>query len=155
MVNLVDLIEQHIKSLLEQSEDNVVVLRRNELASAFGCAPSQINYVIQTRFSLERGYVTESQRGGGGFVRIIQLELADIQDLLPLMKELAQGTISQRQATDIIVWLKEQEVITNREMRMMQAVVDRAVLDVPLPLRDNLRARLLAAMVMAIIGNRG
>lgn len=153
-MNLVDLIERHIKSLLEQSDDNVVVLKRNELAHSFGCAPSQINYVIQTRFSLERGYVTESQRGGGGFVRVIRLDLDDIRELLPMMEELGGGAINQRQAYDIIAWLREQDVISGRELRIMRSAVDRSVLEIPLPLRDQLRARLLAAMVVAVIGNR-
>ncbi len=154
-MNLVDIIEKHIKAMLEQSDDNVIMLRRNELAQNFGCAPSQINYVIHTRFSLERGYVTESQRGGGGYVRIIRLDLDDISELLPLMEELSRDGLNQRQALDIIAWLHEQDVITRRELRMMHAVVDRAVLDVPLPIRDKMRARLLAAMVAAIIRDRG
>ncbi len=154
-MSLVDIIERHIKAMLEQSDDNVIMLRRNELAQNFGCAPSQINYVIHTRFSLERGYVTESQRGGGGYVRIIRLELDSISDLLPLMEELSRDGLNQRQAADIIAWLHEQQVITGRELRMMQATVDRVALDVPLPIVDQVRARLLAAMVAAIIRDRG
>lgn len=71
-VKLSNLIESWIKeTMLEQ--DGAVELKRNELASHFNCVPSQINYVIATRFSPERGYIVESRRGGGGYIRITQV----------------------------------------------------------------------------------
>ncbi|MDD2283458.1 MAG: CtsR family transcriptional regulator, partial [Eubacteriales bacterium] len=96
-MNLVDIIELYIKTLLDDSMDNMVLLRRNELAQHFGCAPSQINYVIQTRFNPQRGYVTESQRGGGGFIRLIRLDLDKLEMILPVLDELGEE-LSQRQA---------------------------------------------------------
>ena len=72
MARLSDIIEDFIKSLLKHSEGELQ-LQRNELAEHFECAPSQINYVLATRFSLDRGYYIESRRGGGGFIRIVQL----------------------------------------------------------------------------------
>ncbi|MTI94266.1 MAG: CtsR family transcriptional regulator [Firmicutes bacterium] len=148
-MNMADLIEKHIKNLLNNSNDNQVVLRRNELAQIFGCAPSQINYVIQTRFSVEKGYVIESQRGGGGFVRVMRLDLSKVQDL-PL-KDLSNRAVSQRQALDIICWLRDHDLISAREARIMSRAVDRAVLELPLPERDLLRSRLLVSMLTAII----
>jgi len=150
-MNLVDIIELHIKSQLEDSLDNRVLLRRNELAQFFGCAPSQINYCIQTRFNVERGYVTESQRGGGGFIRIIRLDLDKLEKLLPTLARIDEGGISQRQALDIIIWLQNQNLVSTREAMIMSAVMDRSVLDLELPTRDGLRARMLASMVEAII----
>lgn len=149
-MNLVDLIEMHIKAMLEDSSDNKILLRRNELAQYFGCAPSQINYCIQTRFNVERGYITESQRGGGGYIRIIRLDLDKFQQFLTALAELEEG-ISQRQALDFIHWLREQELISLRESMLMAAVMDRSVLDLSLPIRDELRSRMLAAMVEALI----
>lgn len=151
-MNLVDVIEMHIKTLLEESNSNKVLLRRNELAQYFGCAPSQINYVIQTRFSMERGYVTESQRGGGGYIRVIRLDLAKIEKLLPTLASLDQGGASQRQALDFIHWLLEQQLISQREAGIMSSIMDRTVLGLELPFRDGLRARMLVAMVEAILG---
>jgi transcriptional regulator CtsR len=151
-LNLVDVIEMHIKTLLEESNSNKVLLRRNELAQYFGCAPSQINYVIQTRFSMERGYVTESQRGGGGYIRVIRLDLAKIEKLLPTLASLDQGGASQRQALDFIHWLLEQQLISQREAGIMSSIMDRTVLGLELPFRDGLRARMLVAMVEAILG---
>ena len=68
-----DSIESFIRELLEAQSS--VELKRNELASYFNCVPSQINYVIQTRFTTERGYLVESRRGGGGYVKITRVKL--------------------------------------------------------------------------------
>ena len=72
MAQLSDSIEQFIKELM--SDDAHIELRRNELAQHFGCAPSQINYVLATRFSVDHGYIIESRRGGGGYVRIVRMQ---------------------------------------------------------------------------------
>ena len=74
-MGLSDKIEAFITELLKEDSSEWLELRRNELASIFGCAPSQINYVISTRFSPEHGYIVESRRGGGGYLKIKQLLL--------------------------------------------------------------------------------
>ena len=71
MAQLSDSIERFIKELME--EGSQIEVRRNELAQHFGCAPSQINYVLATRFSVDHGYIIESRRGGGGYVRIVRM----------------------------------------------------------------------------------
>ncbi len=149
-MNLVDIIEMYIKTLLDESMDNVVMLRRNELAQHFRCAPSQINYVIQTRFNPHRGYLTESQRGGGGYIRLIRLDLDKLDRILPVMAELGEE-VSQRQALDFLHWLRTQDLIEEREAQLMAAVMDSEVLGIPAPLRGELRYRILWAMVEAII----
>ena len=72
MAKMSDLIEVFIKELLEDSVGDPVEIQRNELAGYFKCAPSQINYVLTTRFSMDKGYLIESQRGGGGSIKIIK-----------------------------------------------------------------------------------
>lgn len=151
-MNLADVIEVYIKSQLEGSAENRILLRRNELAQHFDCAPSQINYVIQTRFNVERGYITKSQRGGGGYIRIIQLDLDRLESLLPALARLEARGVSQRQALDFIHWLQEQDLISVREAKIMAAVMDRSLLDLEMPIRDRLRTRMLTAMVEAILG---
>lgn len=151
-MNLADVIEVYIKSQLEGSAENRILLRRNELAQHFDCAPSQINYVIQTRFNVERGYITKSQRGGGGYIRIIQLDLDRLESLLPALARLEARGVSQRQALDFIHWLQEQDLISAREAKIMAAVMDRSLLDLEMPIRDRLRTRMLTAMVEAILG---
>lgn len=83
MAQLSDSIEQFIKDLME--EDRQIDLKRNELAQHFGCAPSQINYVLATRFSIDHGYVIESRRGGGGYVRIIRIQRANDESSLSVL----------------------------------------------------------------------
>lgn len=149
-MNLVDVIEMYIKTLLEESMDNVVLLWRNELAQHFGCAPSQINYVIQTRFNPQRGYSIESQRGGGGYIRLIRLDLDKLEQILPVIDRLGEE-ISQRQALDFLRWLLEQGLIGDREFQLMAAAMDRDVLGGAASLRGRLRNRILLAMVEAIL----
>ena len=80
MAQLSDSIEQFIKELM--CEEAHIELRRNELAQHFGCAPSQINYVLATRFSVDHGYIIESRRGGGGYVRIVRMQEREEGNLL-------------------------------------------------------------------------
>ena len=68
-----DIITRRILDLLEESEENIAEIQRNELAALVGCAPSQINYVISSRFTPEHGYIVESRRGGGGYIKITRI----------------------------------------------------------------------------------
>jgi len=73
MGNIADLIEKFILSRLSGQNDNFVLLQRNELADELACAPSQISYVLSTRFTVERGFLVESRRGSGGYIRVIKV----------------------------------------------------------------------------------
>lgn len=73
MASLADLIESYIKQQLRSSENQAIAISRAQLAELFSCVPSQINYVLTTRFTLERGYMIESRRGGGGYIRIVRV----------------------------------------------------------------------------------
>ena len=84
MPNLADYIEDHIKKLLSLSKSNCIELQRKELALKFNCVPSQINYVLATRFTPSRGYLVESRRGGGGYVRIVRLVFSREKTFKPL-----------------------------------------------------------------------
>ena len=75
MSTLSDLIEEYIRQILDESQEGMLCIRRRDLSGRFSCVPSQINYVIKTRFTLERGYLVESKRGEGGYLRIIRLPL--------------------------------------------------------------------------------
>lgn len=79
MANLADKIERYLKEHLSRTE--ILEVRRAMLAALFDCAPSQINYVLTTRFTPERGYLVESRRGGGGYIRIIRLNIKNLEDL--------------------------------------------------------------------------
>ncbi|WP_442857417.1 CtsR family transcriptional regulator [Bacillus sp. FJAT-42315] len=148
--NISDIIEDYLKRVLKTNGSEIVEIKRNEIADKFQCVPSQINYVINTRFTIERGYIVESKRGGGGYIRIIKVQIHDQQDLIDQIITLVGKRVSQSSADDIISRLVEEEVISNREAKIMMSVMDRSVLDMDLPDRDELRARMIIAMLMAL-----
>ena len=152
MRNISDLIEQHLKLLLMDSKEGAVEIQRNDLAQQFSCVPSQINYVINTRFTLEKGFIVESKRGGGGYVRIQRISLPAQQVIQSHVCDTIGNTISQEAAEGLIYRLEDAKVITIREANLLRAAVSRDHLMLKLPHRDDLRARLLKAMLLALLG---
>ncbi|KAB7704578.1 CtsR family transcriptional regulator [Bacillus aerolatus] len=150
MRNISDIIEDYLKKVLEMSGSEIVEIKRNEVAEKFQCVPSQINYVINTRFTIERGYVVESKRGGGGYIRIIKVKVHDQYDLIDQLVSLVGNKVSQSAAENLIYRLVEEEVISSREAKIMMSVMDRSVLYIDLPDRDELRARMITSMLMAL-----
>lgn len=150
MRNVSDIIEEYLKKVLELSESEIVEIKRSEVADKFQCVPSQINYVINTRFTMERGYLVESKRGGGGYIRISKVKLHNQAHLIDQLKVLIGKKISQSRAEDIIMRLLEEKVLKEREAKLMLNVIDRTVLYIDLPERDELRARMLKAMLQSI-----
>jgi transcriptional regulator CtsR len=106
--------------------------------------------VINTRFTIERGYIVESKRGGGGYIRIIKVQSHDLAHLIDHLLSLFDNRISQASAEDVIIRLVQESIITNREAKIMLSVIDRSVLYIDLPYRDELRARMLRAMLTTI-----
>ena len=150
MRNISDIIEKYLKQVLEMSERESVEIKRSEVADKFQCVPSQINYVINTRFTIEKGYAVESKRGGGGYIRIMKVHSCDHADLIDQVLAIVNGWIAQSSAEDIIYRLIEEEIITKREAKIMLSVIDRSVLYIELPYRDELRARMLKAMLTTL-----
>ncbi|MBX6352494.1 MAG: CtsR family transcriptional regulator [Thermoflavifilum sp.] len=148
--NISDIIERYIKRILEESHNGVVELQRSELAELFQCVPSQINYVINTRFSVEHGYVVESKRGGGGYIRIRQMPVSSDDPVMDLLASIGDE-IAQREAEGIIARLARDGWLTEREAMILRAVVSRDVLRIELPYRDALRARLLTQALAAAL----
>ncbi|EJS62142.1 MULTISPECIES: transcriptional regulator CtsR [Bacillus] len=150
MRNISDIIEQYLKQVIDLSNNNVIEIKRNEIADRFECVPSQINYVINTRFTLERGFVVESKRGGGGYIRIIKVKLHDDIDIIDQMLHMIDHSVAQGNAESMIIRLLEEGIITNREAKLMLSVLDRSVLSMDVPSRDELRARILCAMLRTL-----
>lgn len=146
MRNISDIIEEYLKNKIETKGENVIEIKRNEIANQFKCVPSQINYVINTRFTMEKGYIVESKRGGGGYIRIIRVEHQSEAEMLDDLIEMINPAVTQQMAIDVLNRLLEKELITDREARLMASVMNREVLAIQLPLRDEVRARLLTAM---------
>ncbi|MFC4098296.1 CtsR family transcriptional regulator [Paenibacillus xanthanilyticus] len=151
MRNISDLIEQYLKGMLQESTDGAVEIQRNELADRFSCVPSQINYVISTRFTLEKGYLVESKRGGGGYIRIQRVELPTLKAIQGHIAQTIGNEVDQAAAEGLIYQLEEAEMISKREANLIRAAVARDVIALKLPLRDEVRARLLKAMLITLL----
>lgn len=151
MRNLADRIEAYLLGLIRQAPDGVVELQRGELADKFDCVPSQINYVLATRFTTERGYLVESRRGGGGYIRISRLNLDSRDAVHQLIHRALGDMVSQDTAMAYISRLLEEKLLTPREAALMAAAMQRDVLALGLPERDILRASLLRAMLLALL----
>lgn len=128
-----DKIEAFILELIKQEEAEWTKIQRNELAQIFGCVPSQINYVISTRFSPERGYMVETRRGGGGYVLIRRRNQSGY----------VGESLTQAQCVDLINGLRARDLITPREGRMIASMVELV--------NDKDRARLVQKALDTII----
>ncbi|MFB5678979.1 CtsR family transcriptional regulator [Paenibacillus terreus] len=151
MRNVSDIIEQYLKSMLIESPEGIVEIQRNDLADRFSCVPSQINYVISTRFTLEKGYIVESKRGGGGYVRIQRVELPAHHVLHTHLHHSIGDEISQSAAEGLIYQLREGGFLNKKEAAIMKAAVSRDAIALKLPYRDQVRARILKAMLIALL----
>ncbi|MBD7983671.1 CtsR family transcriptional regulator [Sporosarcina sp. Sa2YVA2] len=151
MRNISDIIEGYLKAIIEKEDSGTIEIKRSEVAEKFSCVPSQINYVINTRFTVERGYAVESKRGGGGYIRIYRVQTNSSKELIEHIIGGIQQGASNTMAEDIVLRLLEEDAITEREARIIMAAVDRTTLQYPLPERDVMRARILQAILMTLI----
>ena len=142
-----DMIAEFIRGELEDA-DGVLELQRNDLAQRLHCVPSQINYVMSTRFSPEHGYIVESRRGGGGYIRITRVRV-DRPTLLMHFINSIGPEIDTRSALAIVRNLYETEAISQETARLLQIVLSDTVLrSVPRSTRDVLRADLMRQVLI-------
>ncbi|MFB5663058.1 CtsR family transcriptional regulator [Alteribacillus sp. HJP-4] len=151
MRNISDIIESYLKQILTKSEKDLIEIKRSELAKQFECVPSQINYVISTRFTTEKGYLVESKRGGGGYIRITRVKLDDHAELISQLLNLIGEGIDQLTAESIIMRIYEEEIVSKREAKLMLAATDRNILSLKYAGdRDVIRANILKAMLQSL-----
>ena len=153
MASISNIIETYLKNTINKSKNGYVEIRRNELAGQFNCAPSQINYVLSTRFTINHGFVVESRRGGGGYIRVEKVFLKDDINWRENFCKMIEDDVSQQVAVSTLQRLLNEALITTREYRIMKNVVEKAVLKVELSCRDKLRADILKAMMMALLSS--
>lgn len=146
---LSDHIERFIKELM--IEEGSAELQRNELAQKFNCAPSQINYVLTTRFSPNRGYIIESRRGGGGYIRVIQMDVDRSDYIMKIIEQLLQKPINNRQAAEIVNGLLATGFIKKEVGTMILAAVSDRALCVPPEMKNQLRASILQQVLISMI----
>ena len=151
MAQLSDSIERFIKELM--SEDAHIELRRNELAQHFGFAPSQINYVLATRFSVDHGYLIESRRGGGGYVRIVRMHARDEGNLLDALLKRVGNSIDEETVNAIVQHLQDCELVTENEAALLRAATARNALSLPVSGKDVLRAAVFKNMLIQVFRN--
>ena len=150
MGTLADHIEAYIKQMLRRSEDNSVELSRAQLASDFSCVPSQINYVLATRFTLERGYVVESRRGGGGYIRVANVQVEDdLTHAVNLLKSIG-SQLSERRMENILARLRDIGLISPAQCNLIRGIVQQETGTISQG-KDVLRASLVRALLFYII----
>jgi transcriptional regulator of stress and heat shock response len=151
MARLSDLIEEFIKSMIENNNESELQIQRNELANYFSCAPSQINYVLTTRFTTDRGYYIESRRGGGGYIIIRRIEFEQHKSLADIINEKIGTGITYDSGVQIIDGLLQSEIVSQRESYIMKAAInDRTLLNLA-ENRKRARAEILKAMITTIL----
>ena len=146
-----DIIAGFIQQELDQA-GGALELQRADLAQRFNCVPSQINYVMSTRFSPEHGYIVESRRGGGGYIRIVRIVQSGAQQLMYLINERVGDAIGEEEASRLVQQLTEQKLVTAQEAALMRAAMSAQALAIPIPdsMKDAQRARIFKAMLTSI-----
>ncbi len=143
-----DIIEEFIKELLKD-EDEYVEIQRNELAEHFKCVPSQINYVIQTRFKPSQGYYVESRRGGGGHIRIKKINITKNNYLMHIIASMEEK-ITASEADIYISNFLSYGIITEKEAKLLKVATSDNVLIIPQEIKDKVRANILKNMLLNI-----
>ena len=127
MSNLTRTIEKYIHELFEsEGDESIVSLRRKELAETFGCVPSQINYVLRSRFTPERGFLVESQRGGHGYIRILRISCEEPEERLKHVEDIVGDSISEQDCRRLLQSLQERGLITVRERLLIEVALRHA-----------------------------
>lgn len=143
--NTSDSIEEYIKQLLAQS--GIAEIKRSNLADAFQVVPSQINYVIKTRFTESRGYIVESKRGGGGYIRIARVSFSDQHQMFDNLMGSIGECISEQVFTDLIQLLFDEKIISEREGNLILATASDEVLGKDAP---EIRVRMLRKILQRL-----
>lgn len=151
MARLSDIIEEFIKEML-MSNNGLIELQRNEVANKFHCVPSQINYVIDTRFTTEYGYYVESRRGGGGCITIKQVRVNKGDYLMHIINNIGDS-ISQQSANTFINNFLDHGIITERESKLMRAATSDKVMSFSPTIRDACRAGILKNMLIMLVNS--
>ena len=152
MAGLTGRIEDFLLEMMDSTGDGVLEIGRNDLAARFECAPSQINYVLTTRFSPYNGYYIESRRGGSGYIRIIRLQRDADDTVSELLHSVVHDRITQEKAFRILQSLQRQGAIEEREAILMQhALDDNALRRVASDSRNEVRAAILKNMLLTFL----
>ncbi|MDT2866100.1 CtsR family transcriptional regulator [Vagococcus carniphilus] len=142
--NMSDIIETYLKEILEINQE--IEIRRSEMANLFDCVPSQINYVIKTRFTVPQGYKVESKRGGGGYIRIIKIDFLQHGNYLMHLADSVGSELTESEAFAMLNQLYVSEIINLREKELLATLLSNKPL---LSISDNnsLRAHMMLELL--------
>lgn len=145
-----DLVAQYITEMLDE-QDGAAEIRRNEVAHQLGCVPSQINYVITSRFTPEQGYIVESRRGGGGYIRITRIDASRETMMMHIVNSIGRS-LDKATAEVMLSNMLARGIVDKSTARLIAAAVsERAYLDVPQEYRDSLRAAVFKNMLLTVL----
>ena len=143
-----DMIEEFIKELFE--EEDYIEIQRNDLAEQFNCVPSQINYVIATRFKPSQGYYVESKRGGGGHITIRKVNITKSNYFMHIINSI--GDKLTRQEVDIFISnFLSYNIIEPKEAKLLKVATSDNVLTIMQPTRDEIRAKIFKNILINLI----
>jgi len=152
MVKKSEEIEEFLKDMLKQTGNNMIEIQRNILAQQFDCAPSQITYVLTTRFKDNKGYIVESRRGGGGSIKIFELKMKGDKQIDDLITRSIGDSLTKFKAYDILNHLFSKKIITERESQIIKrAISDRALSLIPSENKNPVRAKILKESLLAVV----
>ena len=141
-----DMIEEFIKELFNE-DDDYIEIQRNDLAEHFNCVPSQINYVISTRFKPSQGYYVESRRGGGGHITIKKVNNTKDDYIMHIINNIGQNLTSNE--VDILISdFLSYNIIEKKEAKLLKVATSDTVLGLPKDITDEVRARIFKNMLL-------
>ena len=151
MSRISDIIEAFINELIEEAE-GTIEFGRNDLANQFNCAPSQINYVLTTRFTSDRGYCIESRRGGGGYIKISKIDIDKNDYLKSILSNEFGDNLNKEGAFRFIEVMYKEDLIDKRMMAIIKSAVDDSTLSlISKPMRDRVRSEIFKAMLVSAL----
>lgn len=144
-----DIIEEFIKDLFTDEKDYIEI-GRNELAEYFNCVPSQINYVISTRFKPSQGYYVESKRGGGGHIRIKKIDVTKSSYLTHIITNI-EDKLTAKEVDLLISDLLSYGIVSKKEAKLLKVATSDNILIIPIQYRDELRANIFKNMILNLV----
>ena len=144
-----DIIEDFIKDLFEEDESDFIEIQRNELAQQFNCVPSQINYVISTRFKPSQGYYVESRRGGGGNIKIRKISNTKSDYIMHIINNI-ENEITANEVDILLSDFLTYNIVTPQEAKLLKVATNDNVLKLDKNIKDQVRARIFKNMLLNI-----
>ncbi len=143
-----DIIANFINEILNETDEGQAIIQRNDLANQFNCVPSQINYVISTRFTPDHGYYVESQRGGGGYIKITKAKITKSDYLMHLITSLGDK-VTQKEIEIFVKNIYENNIISMREAKLILSATNDKALNTEN--KDIIRASIFKNMLINLV----